>query len=146
MIVKSESRHTLSMIQSNDDRSLLAAKTHDLPLDGVIGGLDAKSIREAQRFVDERLAIKRKVRDVMASAQDKQKQYANQIVRKNNEHFILGDNVLLSTNTHAKHAISVLHGGTTKLLPRFIGPITMVEKVGDLNCGLSLLAYTKAPP
>ena len=81
----------------------------------------------------------------MASAQDKQKQYANQIVRKNNEHFILGDNVLLSTNTHAKHAISVLHGGTTKLLPRFIGPFT-IEEVRDLNYRLSLPPYMKTHP
>ena len=53
-IVKSESRHTLSELQSNDDRSSLAATTHDRPLGGVIGELVAKSIREAQRFDDDR--------------------------------------------------------------------------------------------
>ena len=66
--VKSESRHTLSVLHSNDDGSSLAATTHDRPLAGIIGELDAKSIREAQRFVDEQLAITRKFRDVMASA------------------------------------------------------------------------------
>ena len=72
--VKSESRHTLSVLQSNDDRSSLVVTIHDRPLGSVISKLDAKSIRESQRFVDERLAITRKVRDAMASAQDKQKQ------------------------------------------------------------------------
>ena len=90
-IVKSESRHTLSVLQSNDDRSSLAAATYDRPLGVVIGELAAKSIREAQRFVDERLAITRKVRDAMASAQDKQKQYVDQIGRKNHEYFRAGE-------------------------------------------------------
>ena len=116
--VKSESRHTLSVLQSNDDRSSLAATTHDRPVGGVIGDLDAKSIQEAQRFVDERLAITHKVRDAMASAQDKQKQYSDQIGRKNHEHFGVGDKVLLCTNTLPKHEVSALPGGTTKLLPR----------------------------
>ena len=90
---------------------------------------------EAQRFVDERLAITRKVRDAMASAQDKQKEYADRNGRKNNERFRVGEKVLLSTATLPKNAISVLPGGTTKLLPRFIGPFTVVEEVGDLNIG-----------
>ena len=46
---------------------------------------------EAQRFVDERLAITRKVRDAMASAQDKQKEYAERNGRKNNERFKVGE-------------------------------------------------------
>ena len=69
--------------------------------------MNAKSMSEAQRFGDERLAITRKVRDAMASAQDKQKEYADQHGRKNNEHFSVGDKVLLSTATLPKNAISV---------------------------------------
>ena len=67
--------------------------------------------------MDERLVITRKVRDAMASAKDKQKQYVDRIGRKNHEHFKVGDKVLLSTNTLPKHAVSVLPGGTFKLLP-----------------------------
>ena len=93
--------------------SLSASSTHNRPLGGVIGELDAKSVSKAQRFVDERLAITRKVRDAMASAQDNQKQYADQHGRKNNEHFGVGDKVLLSTATLPKNAMSVLPGGTT---------------------------------
>ena len=37
-----------------------------------------------------------------------------------------------------KKAISILPGGTTKLLPRFIGPFTVVEEVDDLNYRLTL--------
>ena len=92
--VKSESRHTLSLLQSNGDRSSLAATTHGRPLGGVIDELDTKRIREAQHFVDERLSITRKIRGVMVSAQDKQNQYADQIGRKNHEHFRVGDKVL----------------------------------------------------
>ena len=134
--VKSESLYTLSVLQSNADRSSLAATTLDRPVGGVIGDLDAKSIQEAQRFVDERLAIKRKVRDVMASAQDKQKQYADQFGCRNREHFIVGDKVLISTSTLPKHVVSVLPGGTT-------GLFTVVEDVKDLNYRLTLSPYRK---
>ena len=119
---------------------------YDRPLGGIIGEFDAKSVSEAQRFVDERLAITRKVRDAMASAQDKQKEYADRNGRKNNERFRVGEKVLLSTATLPKNAISVLPGGTTKLLPRFIGPFTVVEEVGDLNYRLTLPPYMKTHP
>ena len=92
---------------------------------------------EAQLTVGERLAITRKVRDAMASAQDNQKQYADQHGRKNN------DKVLLSTATLPKNSISVLHGSTTKLLSRFIGPFTVLEEVGDINYRLTLPLYIK---
>ena len=83
---------------SPNDPAILAVvnkTTHyDRPLGGIIGEFDKKnSVSEAQRFVDERLAITRKVRDAMASAQDKQKQQAYQNGRKNNERFKLGEKV-----------------------------------------------------
>ena len=58
----------------------------------------------------------------MASAQGQQNEYADRNGRKNNERFRVGEKVLLSTAILPKNAISVLPGGTTKLLPRFIGP------------------------
>ena len=71
---------------SLNDPAILAVvnKTtpYDRPLGSIIGGFDTKSESEAQRFVDERLAITRKVRDAMASAQDKQKEYADRNGRK----------------------------------------------------------------
>ena len=116
--VKSESRHTLSVLQSNDDRSSLVVTIHDRPLGSVISKLDAKSIRESQRFVDERLAITH-VRSVTLwqTHRTSKNKYADQIGRKNHERFRLGDKVLLGTKTLSKHAVSVLPGGTFKLLP-----------------------------
>lgn len=72
----------------------------------------------------------------MASAQDRQKQYADQNGRKNNECVSVGDKLLLNTSTLPENAVSVLPGGTTKLLP--IGPFVVVEEVGDLNYRLEL--------
>ncbi|CAI5701581.1 unnamed protein product [Peronospora effusa] len=92
--VTEEARTEISVLLDDDTIVLSTASTHERPLGGVIGELDAKSVSESQRFVDERLAITRNVRDAMASAQDKQKQYANQHGRKNNEHFSVGDKVL----------------------------------------------------
>ena len=79
-----------------NDPAMLAVvnkTTHyDRSLGGIIGEFDKKnSVSEAQRFVDERLAIIRKVRDAMASAQDKQKQYTDQNGRKNNKRFKVGE-------------------------------------------------------
>ena len=68
-------------------KSINKTTSYDRPLGGTIGELDAKSVSEAQRFVDERLAITRKVRDAMASAQDKEKEYADRNSRKNNKRF-----------------------------------------------------------
>ena len=54
------SRQVMPVLLDGNAISLSTASTHDRPLGGVIGELDAKSVSEAQRFVDERLAITRK--------------------------------------------------------------------------------------
>ncbi|RMX62312.1 hypothetical protein DD238_008424 [Peronospora effusa] len=77
-----EARKEMPGLFDDDTIVLLTASTHDRPLGGVIGEMDAKSVSEAQRIVDDRLAITCKFRDAMASAQDKQKQYADQHGRK----------------------------------------------------------------
>ena len=69
--VNEETRNELPVPLDAIVLSLYTASTHDRPLGGDIGDLGAKIVSEAQRFVDERLAITRKVRDAMASAQDK---------------------------------------------------------------------------
>ncbi|CAI5721609.1 unnamed protein product [Peronospora farinosa] len=107
----------MPVLLDDDTIVLSTASTHERTLGGFIGELDAKSVSEAQRFVDERLAITRKVRDAMASEQDKQKEYADQHGRKNNEHFIVGDKVLL-----------------------------MIEEGGDLKYRLTLPPYMKTHP
>ena len=47
---------------------------------------------------------------------------------------------------YLKIAIFVSPGGTTKLLPRFIGPFTLVEEVRDLSYRLTLPPYMKTHP
>ena len=54
--------------------------------------------------------------------------------------------MLLSTTTIQKKAISVIPSGTNKLLPRFIGPFTVVEEFGDLTYKLTLPPYIKMHP
>ena len=107
---------------------------------------DKKAVKEAQHFVDVRLATIRKVRDAMASAQDRQKHYADRHGRANHERFEVGEQVLLNTATLPKHAVSTLPGGATKLLPRFIGPYTVLERVGDLDYRIDLPAYMSTHP
>ncbi|KAF1318369.1 Pol protein, partial [Globisporangium splendens] len=91
----------------------------------------------ARQFVDERAALLRRVRDQLAAAQDKQKLYADKSGRKNKQTFCVGDKVLLSIKNLPNDAVTTLPSGS-KLLPRFIGPYTVVEKIGDLNYKLDL--------
>ncbi|RMX69430.1 hypothetical protein DD238_004634 [Peronospora effusa] len=63
--VTKEARQEMPVLLDDDTIVLSTASTHERPLGGVIGELDAKCVSEAQRFVDERLAITRKVREAM---------------------------------------------------------------------------------
>jgi hypothetical protein len=101
---------------------------------------------KAKKFLNERLAIIRKVRDALARAQEKQKEYADRHGRKNKEHFSVGDAVLLSTHNLPKEAISNLPGGTTKLLPRYIGPFKVLKEVSDVNYQLDIPSAMKLHP
>ena len=85
----SETQNEVSVLQDNDS-SLLATATHDRPLGGVIGKLDAKSASEAKRFVDERLAITRKVREAIASAQDNKNNMQTNMVARIINALVLG--------------------------------------------------------
>ncbi|KAF1318367.1 Pol protein, partial [Globisporangium splendens] len=96
-----------------------------------------KAVAAARQFVDERAALLRRVRDQLAAAQDKQKLYADKSGRKNKQTFCVGDKVLLSIKNLPNDAVTTLPSGS-KLLPRFIGPYTVAEKIGDLNYKLDL--------
>ena len=80
-------------------------------------------------FLDERQAILRYVRDAIALSVDKQKENADKHGRKNKAKFKTNELVLLSTSNLPTHAVSNL--GSTKLLPRFIGPFRIVHRKGD---------------
>ncbi|UIZ23736.1 hypothetical protein KXD40_009501 [Peronospora effusa] len=72
--VTEETRQEMPVLLDDEPIVLSTASTHERPLGGVIGELDAKFVSEAHRFVDERLAITLKVREAMASEKNKQKQ------------------------------------------------------------------------
>ncbi|KAF1334824.1 Pol protein, partial [Globisporangium splendens] len=94
--------------------------------------LDDLTSREEQQvddFVVRRQAVVRFVRDAIAKAQDLQKEQADKSGRKNKQVYKINDLVLLSTANLPEHAVSNL--GSSKLLPRFIGPFKVVKCNGD---------------
>jgi hypothetical protein len=88
-----------------------------------------KKVATAQEFVQEREAVIRFVKDSIAEAVDRQKRNADRHGRANLNTFKIGDKVLLSTATLPEHAVSCL--GSSKLLPKYVGPFTVVHKRGD---------------
>ncbi|KAG3091669.1 hypothetical protein PI125_g17367 [Phytophthora idaei] len=82
-----------------------------------------------QDFVRKRELVTRYVRDAIAPAVDRQKQYADQHGRKNLEKNAVGDRVLLSTAGIQPSIVTNL--GTSKLAPRYIGPFKVTKVLGD---------------
>ena len=77
----------------------------------------------------QRQAVVRFVRDAIANAVDLQKERADRYGRKNDNEYEVGDMVLLSTKNLSSEATSNL--GANKLLPRYIGPLKVVERHGS---------------
>ena len=102
--------------------------------------------QDAEHFLDVRIAVIRKVRDLMANAQERQKEYADRRGRRNFEKFKVGDEVLLSTHTLPKEAITCLPGGATKLLPRYVGPFKVVRMISDVTYQLDLPTAMRTHP
>jgi hypothetical protein len=65
----------------------------------------------------------------MASAQDLQKEQADKHGRKNTSVFKEGDYVLVSTKNLSSQAVSNL--GSSKLLPRYLGPFKILKRSGN---------------
>ncbi|ETK76545.1 hypothetical protein L915_17045 [Phytophthora nicotianae] len=80
-------------------------------------------------FLAKRESIVRFVRYTIATAVDRQKEYADRCGRKNREVFVVDDRVLLSTAGIQPTAVTNL--GTSKLAPRFIGPFKVTKVLGD---------------
>ncbi|ETP22193.1 hypothetical protein F441_04444 [Phytophthora nicotianae CJ01A1] len=74
-----------------------------------------RDVAAAHEFMQRRESIIRYVRDAIAVAVDRQKEYADRRGRKNVGRFVVGDRVLLST----------------KLAPRFIVPFKVTKVLGD---------------
>ncbi|KAE9025245.1 hypothetical protein PR003_g12919 [Phytophthora rubi] len=87
---------------------------------------DTAAVRD---FIQKRDSVVRYVRDTIAAAVDRQKEYADRRGRRHLETFAVGDRVLLSTTGIQAAAITNL--GANKFAPRFIGPFKVTKVLGD---------------
>ncbi|KAF1318417.1 reverse transcriptase, partial [Globisporangium splendens] len=99
------------------------------PLDG----LTSREEQQVDDFVVRRQAVVRFVRDAITKAQDLQKEQADKSGRKNKQVYKINDLALLSTANLPEHAVSNL--GSSKLLPRFIGPFKTEALPSKWICG-----------
>ncbi|POM71043.1 LOW QUALITY PROTEIN: Pol protein, partial [Phytophthora palmivora] len=76
-------------------------------------------------FIDDRPTLISRVRDAMASAQDKQKAYSDKTSRGNLNVFKEGDLVLLDTKNLPLSSVE-----SNKLKHRFIGPFAVLARHG----------------
>ncbi|KAE8885701.1 hypothetical protein PF003_g30431 [Phytophthora fragariae] len=87
-------------------------------------GLRTSVKRNLLSFIETGEAVRQRVRDAMAAAQDTQKEQSDRQGRKNTQVFKLGDQVLLNAKNLPTQAVSAV--GSTKLRPRFVGPFTVI--------------------
>ncbi|GMF23064.1 unnamed protein product [Phytophthora fragariaefolia] len=80
--------------------------------------------RNLLSFIETGEAVRRRFRDAMAAAQDRQKENSDRHGRANTQVFQMGDQVLLNAKKLPIAAVSAV--GSTKLRPRFIGPFTVI--------------------
>ncbi|POM73701.1 Pol protein, partial [Phytophthora palmivora] len=84
--------------------------------------------RQLSSFIDDRLTLISQVRDAMALAQDKQKEYSDKKSRGNLSVFTVGDLVLLNTKNLPLTLVRSI--GSSKLKHRFIGPFAVLARHG----------------
>uniref|UniRef100_A0AAV1VDZ1 Tf2-1-like SH3-like domain-containing protein n=1 Tax=Peronospora matthiolae TaxID=2874970 RepID=A0AAV1VDZ1_9STRA len=113
--------------QSEDDDTLTGK-------DNVLSAVHTKSTavdkdESAEEFLLTREAVVRFVQDSIADALDRQKRNADKHGRANVLSFDEGDLVLLSTVNLPKHAVTNV--GSSKLLPKYIGPFRVLRRMGN---------------
>ncbi|GMF45114.1 unnamed protein product [Phytophthora fragariaefolia] len=87
-------------------------------------GLRTSAKRNLLSFIETGEAVRQRVRDAMAAAQDRQKENSDRHGRANTRVFQVGDQVLLNAKNLPIAAVSAV--GSTKLRPRFVGPFTVI--------------------
>ncbi|KAE8898014.1 hypothetical protein PF003_g18050 [Phytophthora fragariae] len=87
-------------------------------------GLRTSVKRNLLSFIETGEAVRQRVRDAMAAAQDTQKEHSDRQGRKNTLVFKLGDQVLLNAKNLPTQAVSAV--GSTKMRPRFVGPFPVI--------------------
>uniref|UniRef100_A0AAV1TYR5 Tf2-1-like SH3-like domain-containing protein n=1 Tax=Peronospora matthiolae TaxID=2874970 RepID=A0AAV1TYR5_9STRA len=102
--------------------------------DNVISALHTKRTavdkdESAEEFLLTLEAVIRFVQNSIADALDRQKGNADKHERANLLSFDEGDLVLLSTVNLPKHAVTIV--GSSKLLPKYIGPFRVLRRMGN---------------
>ena len=90
-----------------------------------------REMPKLHKFTQDQLVFLTRARRCLQAAQDRQKYYYDKNVRPVS--FAVGQKVLLSTKN-----INLKHPGSNKLLPRWIGPYTILEQVGAISFKLDL--------
>jgi len=101
-------------------------------------------MRDARDYAITRAAVLLQTRERLALAQERQKFYADRHGRANMNTFSVGDKVLLSTKNLPDESVTNLQ--SSKLRPRWIGPFTVLEKIGELDYRLDLPTRMRLHP
>ena len=88
---------------------------------------------ESVEFIEDAIEKVRLIRDRLKAAQDRQKSYADN--RRRELEFEIGDRVLLKVSSW-KGVLRFRHQG--KLSPRYIGPFSIIQRVGPMAYKLEL--------
>jgi hypothetical protein len=105
------------------------------PLTPVTAAMPSR-VPAAEAFAQDMRAALRRARECLHAAQQRQKHYAD--AKRSDLVLAVGDEVMLRTSN-----ISLKTTGTAKLLPRWIGPFQVLERVGELAYKLDLPASLK---
>ncbi|GMF49040.1 unnamed protein product [Phytophthora fragariaefolia] len=96
-------------------------------LNGLLSDVRPASLRkQLSTYVDNRLNVISRVRDAMAQAQDRQKEYSDRNGRGNLNVFNMGELVLLDTRNLPLDTVSSV--GSNKLMHRFIGAFAVLRR------------------
>ena len=110
-----------------EELSNISKNTQHLGISQKVG--NRRIARQVDQFLVDREAVIRFVQDSIGQAVDRQKMNADRHGRSNQHVFNVGDLVLLSTKSLPEYAVSSL--GSSKLLPRFIGPFKVLNRQGE---------------
>jgi transposase InsO family protein len=125
-------RKPLKGYDNPNARSLAVALNRaQQPRLGVTGTPIMETVPAVIRFDNRIQTALKEARECLERARGRQSKYADR--NRRDVTFDKGDDVLLST----KH-ITLKHPGTRKLLPRWIGPFTILDRVGQLAYKLQL--------
>ncbi|KAG3130495.1 hypothetical protein PI126_g20476 [Phytophthora idaei] len=116
-------------LRGGTESSILSGGEARKALSSQVSDLRPISLRKpVESFIDTRLNVINRVRDAMAIAQDRQKEYSDKHGRGNVNVFKVGDLTLLDTRNLPLATVSSV--GSNKLKHRFIGPFVVLVRHG----------------